>query len=130
MSKMKVVLYCRSATFQQLAYQKEQLIRYAEENDCEVVAIVTEKRNGVSARRWKLNLAMRLAQKYSAAILIRDISRMSRVTAVVIRILERLQQRRIKLYTTIEGMEKDAVEMNLLHSVLADMVNLPNMSMV
>lgn len=105
-------------------------MRYAEENDCEVVAIVTEKRNGVSARRWKLNLAMRLAQKYSAAILIRDISRMSRVTSVAIRILERLQQRRIKLYTTIEGMEKDTVEMYLLHSVLADMVSLPNMSTV
>lgn len=51
MSKKKVVLFCRSVTASQIAYQLAQLKQYAEANNCEVVAVVTEKRNGVSVRR-------------------------------------------------------------------------------
>lgn len=110
MRKQKVVLFCRSATKAQLALQIEQLKQYADANNCEVVAVVTEQRNGVSPRRWKLNLAMRIAQKHSAVILVPNISRVSRTTQTAERFLLRMKRRKIQLYTMDEGMERNQVD--------------------
>ncbi len=91
MSKQKVVLFCRSATKAQLAFQIEQLKQYAGANNCEVVAVVAERCSGVSTRRWKLNLAMRIAQKHSAGILTPNISRVSRRTQIAEKFLLRIE---------------------------------------
>ena len=130
MCKQKVVLFCRSATEEQLASQVEQLKRYADANNCEVVAVVTEQRNGVSTRRWKLNLAMRIAQKHSAGILTPNISRVSRTTQTVEKLLLRMKRRKIQLYTMAEGMERDLVNIFLIHSKMSNLVSPPYMSTV
>lgn len=130
MSKQKVVLFCRSETKPQLAFQMEQLKQYADANNCEVVAVVTEQRNGVSARRWKLNLAMRIAQKRSAGILMSNISRVSRITQIAEKFLLRMKRRQIQLYTMEEGMERELVDVFPIHSKMADLVSHPYVSTV
>ncbi len=130
MSKQKVVLFCRSATKSQIAFQLERLTQYAKVNDCEVVAVVTERSNGVYARRWKLNLAMRLAQKHSAGILIANMSRVSRETAMAEKILQRMKHRRIQLYTTDDGVGLDMVDVMLRQSNMVDLCAFPYISIV
>lgn len=130
MSKQKVVLFCRSATKAQLAFQIEQLKQYAEANNCEVVAVVTEQRNGVSARRWKLNLAMRIAQKHSAGILVPSISRVSRTTQMAEKFLLRMRRRKIQLYAMDEGMARNLVDVFLIRSKMPAIVSPSYMSTV
>lgn len=119
MSKQKVVLFCRSATKTQLAFQIEQLKQYADANNCEVVAVVAERRNGTSTRRWKLNLAMRIAEKHSAGILTPNISRISRTTQMAEKFLLRMKRRKIQLYAMDEGMERNLVDEFPIHSKMA-----------
>lgn len=123
MRKQKVVMFCRSETKSQLAFQVEQLKQYADANNCKVVAVVTEQRNGVSARRWKLNLAMRIAQKRSAGILMSNIPRVSRITQIAEKFLLRMKRRKIQLYAMEEGMERDLVDVFLIRSKMADLVS-------
>ena len=130
MSKQKVVLFCRSATKAQLMFQIEHLKQYADANNCEVVAVVTEQRNGVSARRWKLNLAMRIAQKHSAGILTPNISRVSRTTQMAEKFLLRMKRRKMQLYAMDEGMEKNLVDEFLIHSKMAAILSPSYMSTV
>ena len=123
MKKQKVVLFCRSATKEQLVSQLEQLKQYADANNCEVVAVVAERRNGISARRWKLNLAMRIAQKHSAGILTPNISRVSRTTQIAEKFMLKMKCRKIQLYTMTEGMERDLVDVFLIHSKMSNLVS-------
>ena len=123
MKKQKVVLFCRSATKEQLASQLEQLKQYADANNCEVVAVVAERRNGISARRWKLNLAMRLAQKHSAGILVPSISRVSRTTQMAEKFLLRMKRRKIQLYAMDEGMVRNLVDVFLIRSKMSAIVS-------
>ena len=110
MEKQKIVIFCRSATSEQLALQVERLTKYAEENNCEVVAVVQEQRTGVSNRRWKWRLAMRLAKRYEASLLVADLSRVARDSFVASRYAMQLRHRRIKLFSAMEGIKKDQVE--------------------
>lgn len=130
MSKQKVVLFCRSETKPQLAFQIEQLKQYADVNNCEVVAVVAEQRKGVSGRRWKLKLVMRIAQKCSAGILMSNISRVSRITQIAEKFLLRMKRRQIQLYTMEEGMERDIADVFPIHSKLTDLVSQPYMTTV
>jgi len=128
MGKQKLVIFCRSATSEQLALQVERLTKYAEENNCEVVAVVQEQRTGVSNRRWKWRLAMRLAKKYEAAILVTDLSRVARDSFVVSKYAKQLRHRRIKLFSAIEGIKKDQVENMLAVAKLISWLTLPQLS--
>lgn len=129
MGKQKVVLFCRSATTPQLAYQQERLKEYADANNCEVVAIVMDRRNGATARRWKLNLAMRIACKRSAGILVTDISKVSRNPIMSVKFARQLHRQKIELFTTVDGVEKDQVETILLYSKFAGLESYPKLSM-
>lgn len=130
MSKQKVVLFCRSATKAQLAFQIEQLKQYADANNCEVVAVVAERRSGVSTKRWKLNLAMRIAQKHFAGILTPNISRVSRTTQIAEKLLLRMKRRKIQLYAMDEGMARNLVDVFLIRSKMPAIVSPSYMSTV
>lgn len=130
MGMQKVVLFCRSATKEQVAFQQKRLMQYTKEHDCEVVAVVIERRSGVSARRWKLNLSMRLAVKNAAGILMVDISRVSRLHKVAEKFARQLHRRKIKLYTMPNGVEEDQVGIILRYSKLAGLESAPIVSMV
>lgn len=118
MNGQKVVLLCRSATKEQLAFQQQRLTQYAEENGCEIVAIVGECKSGTSIRRFKLTMAIRLAHRNQAHILTTDISRVSRLHSVAVKYAKQLCRRAIQLFTMDEGIGKNQVENILTYANL------------
>lgn len=109
MDNQKVVLLCRSATPEQLTIQRDYLLKISQDNNWEVGAIIMEKRRGTSRRRFKLRLAMRLAQRHNAAILVEDVSRIARDTAIAAGFSKMLKRRAIKLFSAKDGVKADLV---------------------
>lgn len=122
MDIQKVVLLCRSENQEQLKIQRNHLLNVAQDNNWAVVAVIIEKRNGISRRRFRLRLAMYLAQKHSAAILVEDISRVARDTSVAVEYAKQLRCRDIKLISAKDGGKADQVPSILQLAMVNKMV--------
>lgn len=109
MDIQKVVLLCRSETHEQLKIQRNYLLKIAQDNNWEVVAVIMEKRKGRYRRRFRLRLAMNLAQWHKAAILVGDVSRLSRDPSVAVEYAKQLRSRNIKLISAKDGVKTDQV---------------------
>ena len=119
-----VVLLCRSETHEQLMIQRNNLLKIAEENNWQVVAVIMEKRKGRYRRRFRLRLAMNLAQRHRAAILVGDVSRLSRNPSIAIEYAKQLRRRNIKLISAKDDVKTDQVNSILQYEMLAKLASL------
>lgn len=124
MDIQKVVLLCRSETHEQLMIQRNYLLKIARDNNWEVAAVIMEKRKGRYRRRFRLRLAMNLAQRHNAAILVGDVSRLSRDPFVAVEYAKQLRSRNIKLISAKDGVKTDQVNTILQLEMLAKLTSL------
>lgn len=124
MDIQKVVLLCRSETHEQLKIQRNYLLKIAQDNNWEVVAVIMEKRKGRYRRRFRLRLAMNLAQWHKAAILVGDVSRLSRDPSVAVEYAKQLRSRNIKLISAKDGVKIDQVNSILQLEMFAKLASL------
>lgn len=124
MDIQKVVLLCRSETHEQLMIQRNYLLKIARDNNWEVAAVIMEKRKGRYRRRFRLRLAMNLAQRHNAAILVGDVSRLSRDPFVAVEYAKQLRSRNIKLISAKDGVKTDQVNTILQLEMLAKLASL------
>ena len=120
----KVVLLCRSKTHEQLMIQRNYLLKIARENNWEVVAVIMEHRKGSYRRRFRLRLAMSLAQRHNAAILVADVSRLSREADIAIEFAKQLRSRKIKLISAKDDTKTDQVNTILQYEMLAKLASM------
>lgn len=119
-----VVLLCRSETHEQLIIQRNHLLKIAEENNWQVVAVIMEKHKGRYRRRFRLRLAMNLAQRHRAAILVGDVSRLSRNPSIAIEYAKQLRRRNIKLISAKDDVKTDQVNSILQYEMLAKLASM------
>ncbi|MBQ3542232.1 MAG: recombinase family protein [Oscillospiraceae bacterium] len=119
-----VVLLCRSETHEQLIIQRNHLLKIAEENNWQVVAVIMEKHKGRYRRRFRLRLAMNLAQRHRAAILVGDVSRLSRNPSIAIEYAKQLRHRNIKLISAKDDVKTDQVNSILQYEMLAKLASM------
>lgn len=124
MDIQKVVLLCRSETHEQLVIQRNYLLKIAQDNNWQVVAVIMEKRKGRYRRRFRLQLAMNLAQRHKAAILVGDASRLSRDPSVAVEYAKQLRSRNIKLISAKDGVKTDQVNTILQYEKLAKLASM------
>ena len=124
MDIQKVVLLCRSETHEQLMIQRNHLLKIAEDNNWQVVAVIIEKRKGRCRRRFRLRLAMMLAQRHNAVILVGDVSRLSRDPSVAVEYAKLLRSRNIKLVSAKDGVKTDQVNTILQYEMLAKLASM------
>lgn len=124
MDIQKVVLLCRSETHEQLMIQRNHLLKKAEDNNWKVVAVIMEKRKGRYRRRFRLRLAMNLAQRHKAAIIVGDVSRLSRDPSVAVEYAKLLRSRNIKLISAKDGVKTDQVNTILQYEMLAKLASM------
>lgn len=124
MDIQKVVLLCRSETHEQLMIQRNHLLKIAEDNNWQVVAVIIEKRKGRCRQRFRLRLAMMLAQRHNAAILVGDVSRLSRDPSVAVEYAKLLRSRNIKLVSAKDGVKTDQVNTILQYEMLAKLASM------
>lgn len=108
MNAQKIVLYCRASTKEQLLLQEQKLRHYALEHHQEIVAVVFDMRSGKHIRRLKLQMAVRLARRYNAAIVINDLSRISRHLKEAAKFMGQLKRRNVSLLSASEEAEDQA----------------------
>ena len=119
-----VVLLCRSETHEQLIIQRNHLLKIAEENNWQVVAVIMEKHKGRYRRRFRLRLAMNLAQRHRAAILVGDVSRLSRNPSIAIEYAKQLRHRNVKLISAKDDVKTDQVNSILQYEMLAKLASM------
>lgn len=124
MDIQRVVLLCRSETHEQLMIQRNYLLKIAHDNGWQVVAAIMEKRKGRYRRRFRLRLAMNLAQRHRAAILVADVSRLSRDPSVAVEYAKQLRSRNIKLISAKDGVKTDQVGTILQYEKLAKLASM------
>ena len=124
MDIQRVVLLCRLETHEQLMIQRNYLLKIAHDNDWQVVAAIMEKRKGRYRRRFRLRLAMNLAQRHRAAILVADVSRLSRDPSVAVEYAKQLRSRNIKLISAKDGVKTDQVGTILQYEKLAKLASM------
>lgn len=124
MDIQRVVLLCRSETHEQLMIQRNYLLKIAYENNWQVVAVIMEKRKGRYRRRFRLRLAMNLAQRHRAAILVADVSRLSRDPSIAVEYAKQLRSRNIKLISAKDNVKTDQVNTILQYEKLAKLASM------
>lgn len=124
MDIQRVVLLCRSETHEQLMIQRNYLLKIAHDNGWQVVAAIMEKRKGRYRRRFRLRLAMNLAQRHRAAILVADVSRLSRDPSIAVEYTKQLRSRNIKLISAKDGVKTDQVGTILQYEKLAKLASM------
>ena len=124
MDIQRVVLLCRSETREQLMIQRNYLLKIAHENNWQVVAVIMEKRKGRYRRRFRLRLAMNLAQRHRAAILVADVSRLSRDPSIAVEYAKQLRSRNITLISAKDNVKTDQVNTILQYEKLAKLASM------
>lgn len=124
MDIQQVVLLCRSEAHEQLMIQRNYLLKIAHENNWQVVAVIMEKRKGRYRRRFRLRLAMNLAQRHRAAIFVADVSRLSRDPSIAVEYAKQLRSRNIKLISAKDNVKTDQVNTILQYEKLAKLASM------
>ena len=83
-----------------------------------------EKRKGRYRRRFRLRIAMNLAQRHRAAILVGDVSRLSRNPSIAIEYAKQLRRRNIKLISAKDDVKTDQVNSILQYEMLAKLASM------